>query len=100
MTTATTSNHGNGNETKHLMRKGMKMNATYRLTSAKGEFRGTLAECVEQQRESCGSFAEIAKMRGDSVLCEVSVDDDHIDWSEDNDGVVAQVEHALSISTE
>ncbi len=70
---------------------------TYRLSSAKGMAEGTLAECVAAQRELCGAFAEIAELRGHVVLAEVSVDDDRIDWSEDDDGVIAQVEHALSI---
>lgn len=70
---------------------------TYRLTTAKGTHTGSLASCIAEQRELQGAFAEIALMRGDVAVAEVSVDDDHIDWSDDDDGVLSQIEHAISI---
>ena len=71
---------------------------TYKLTSAKGEYTGSLESCVAEQRELQGSFAEIARLYSDGATSvEVPVDDDHIDWTEDDAGVVAQVEHAMSI---
>lgn len=70
---------------------------TYRLHSAKGEIKGSLLECIAAQREQQGSFAEIAVLRGESVLAEVSVDDAHIDWDQSDNAIAADVAYALSL---
>ena len=71
---------------------------TYQLTTAKStSTHNSLSGCVIEQREMQGSFAEVSRMAGQSVMATVSVDDDHIDWSESDESVVAQIEHALSL---